>query len=130
MKDKGQRNDFGELVYKVGTYSDGGEIDDDLKASRIPKNAAESACYDALTADGWKLTKRGWPDFFCVKDGRVAAVEVKPHKRSPLKRNQAVVMGLLSRAGIDCYKWTPDGGMELLTFEETPPPGEDLPFWN
>ena len=103
----------GELLYSVG-FSGSGEntISGDLDASRKPKNQAEGKCFDLLSTNGWKVTKRGWPDFFCVKNGEVCAVEVKPSKHCPLKKNQLVIMGLLSANGIKCFLWSPDGGFE------------------
>lgn len=102
-----------ELIYSVG-FSGSGEntIAGDLDASRKPKNEAEGKCFDLLRRNGWKVTKRGWPDFFCVRGGEVCAVEVKPSKSCALKKNQLVIMGLLSAKGIRCFLWSPDGGFE------------------
>lgn len=110
-----QRDDNGSLIYSIGEIGGSGEVCGDLSASKAPKNKAEGECFEQLSASGWKLTKRGWPDFFCVKDGEIMAVEVKPHKGSLLKRDQVVVMGLLAERGIPCYLWTPDGGLERMT---------------
>ena len=60
---------------------------------------------------GWEVTKRGWPDFFCVKpDGSVAVVEVKPplkwfgrRRGGGLSKVQTIVLIALARHGIDCY---------------------------
>lgn len=79
--------------------------------TRRPANDAEGKFYDQMTAAGWTLTKRGWPDFFCVNDaGEICAVEVKPHTWNKLKREQLRVAQALQAAGIDVYKWTPDSG--------------------
>ena len=109
-----QRDKDGSLVYPVGNIGCTGEACGDLSPSTAPKNKAEGECFEFLTAKGWTLTKRGWPDFFCVKDGEIMAVEVKPRKKHPLKRDQVVVMGLLADRGIPCYLWTPDGGLERM----------------
>ena len=85
-----QYNEFGELVYQVGTQE----------------------CFKLLQDNGWTPTKRGWPDFFCVKGDQVCAVEVKPSKNCTLKQNQLVIMGALSAKGIRCFLWSPDGGFE------------------
>ena len=106
-----QRDSAGNLAYRVGFAGGTSERADDL-TGRKPKNVAEAACYDTMTADGWTLTKRGWPDFFCVRGGEFCAVEVKPHKNSALKRNQLAVMGMLSAKGVKCFMWSPDGGFE------------------
>lgn len=103
----------GELVYKIGIS--GGKsksIESDLKYVKKPKNDAEGQLFDYLTSKGWSLTKAGWPDFFCVKNGEICLVEVKPRKTHSLKRNQLVIMGALSQAGIRCFLWSPDGGFE------------------
>lgn len=64
-----------------------------------------------MTAHGWTLTKRGWPDFFCVNDaGEVCVVEVKPNAGIRLKNDQAAIMKYLKSLGVKCYKWTPDAG--------------------
>lgn len=106
-----QRDRCGNLAYRVGFAGGTDHIEDDL-TNRKPKNAAEAALFELMEADGWKVTKRGWPDFFCVRGEELCAVEVKPSKRTPLKRNQLAVMGLLSAKGVRCFKWSPDGGFE------------------
>lgn len=106
-----QRDSSGNLAYRVGFAGGTTERADDLTGKR-PKNEAEAACFDAMEADGWKITKRGWPDFFCVRGDEFCAVEVKPHKNSALKRNQLAVMGMLSAKGVKCFMWSPDGGFE------------------
>ena len=103
----------GDLVYQPGVFSgDLGNVASDISGSKPPKNKAEAECFNLLESKGWTVTKRGWPDFFCVKDGQVCAVEVKPHKKSNLKRHQIAIMGELSAKGIRCFLWSPDGGFE------------------
>ena len=110
-----QRNpENNKLIYNVGTFGGTLRPDDDLAGVRKPKNRAEGECFDLLRKNGWTPTKRGWPDFFCLKDGKVCAIEVKPHKGSLLKQNQIAVMGILSSFGIPCYLWSPDGGFEAV----------------
>ena len=89
QRKESQYNEFGELVYQVGNTGPAG----DVSGVREP-------------------TKRGWPDFFCIKGNRVCAVEVKPRSTIPLKQNQLVIMGELSAKGIPCFLWPPDGGFE------------------
>lgn len=83
---------------------------------REPRNDAESAFFLAAKDRGWTITKRGWPDFFCFNEleGKVAAVEVKPTSSRPLKHEQEMVMMLLARHGIACFKWSPDGGFQRI----------------
>ena len=105
---KTQYNESGELVYQVGAEGVAG----DVSGVKKPANKAEAECFKLLQADGWTPTKRGWPDFFCIKGDQVCAVEVKPRKTTPLKQNQLVIMGELSARGIPCFLWSPDGGFE------------------
>ena len=73
------------------------------------KNAAESQFEQKMIADGWEVTKRGWPDFICFRDGEIMCVEVKPARLHPLKTEQLRMLQLLSAAGIRCFKWSPPG---------------------
>ena len=108
---RAQYNEFGDLVYRVGSIA-GGTMAEDLGGVRQPANKAEAECFQLLRENGWTPTKRGWPDFFCVRGDDVCAVEVKPHKSNALSRNQMIVMGALSAKGIRCFLWSPDGGFE------------------
>lgn len=80
-------------------------------AHRKPKNSAEAMCYDTMTEQGWTVTKRGWPDFFCMKDGEICVVEVKPRATTPIKPNQKVIMDKLKEHGIACFRWDPENGL-------------------
>ena len=40
-------------------------------------NTAEKRFAQAAREHGWAVSKRGWPDFLCFKDGELIAVEVK-----------------------------------------------------
>ena len=82
---------------------------------RKPKNKAEAMCFEQMQRDGWTLTKRGWPDFFCVRDGEFCCVEVKPHEWSALKNNQMEIMKHLASCGVKCYKWTPESGLQEIS---------------
>lgn len=94
QKKEAQYNEFGELVYKVGAAGVAG----DVTGVNEPANKAEAECFKLLQAN--------------IKGGKVCAVEVKPSKTSPLKRNQLVIMGELSAKGFPCFLWSPDGGFE------------------
>jgi|GEM_PF-4949611 len=93
--------------------------------SRRPKNSAEAKLYDEMAGAGWEITKRGWPDFFCIreKDGQteVCVVEVKPHSGAGLKNSQAVVMQTLAAYGVPCFMYSPDGGLRRIMPGEKPP---------
>lgn len=117
IKDYKVRDENGKIVYRTGFSGGTDRIEDDI-SNKKPKNEAEAACFDVLTRLGWKPTKRGWPDYFCVNGDDICAVEVKPRKSHRLKRNQLAVMGLLARQGIKCFMWSPDGGFEDVTFSD------------
>lgn len=92
------------------------------EADRRPTNAAESMAWDALRESGWEVTRRGWPDFFCWKAGKIVLIEVKPKHGRRLKFRQRQVLEALSAFGVPCYVWTPDGGFERFTNGPLPPP--------
>ena len=79
-----------------------------IKETR-PRNLSEAALYDLMVKGGWRVTKRGWPDFLCTKDDRIVVIEVKPKRGYRLKGHQRHVMNLLAKLGAECYKWTPAG---------------------
>ena len=72
-------------------------------------NPAESAFAELAVRNGWRPTKRGWPDFLCFNDatGEAIAVEVKPRTRrgslKALKRDQVACLEFLQRHGIRCF---------------------------
>ncbi len=76
-----------------------------------PKSNPERHCYDWLKTEGWSVTRRGWPDFIAVKDGQVMFIEVKPHAVSKLKTSQIEIMEVLVKAGLECYRYSPDIGL-------------------
>ena len=81
------------------------------KEFRKPKNPAEADCWDYMTRRGFKVTKRGWPDFFCWRDDEVMIVEVKPRGHMALKPRQMMIMKRLARYGVPCYRWSPEDGL-------------------
>lgn len=81
---------------------------------RRPKNVAEGAFFDLATANGWQMTHRGWPDFFVLKGGTVAAVEVQPSASRSLGADKRSVMEALAEHGIPTYEWSPDGGFKRI----------------
>lgn len=82
--------------------------------SQTPTNKAEAEFFQVATEHGWEVSKRGWPDFFCVRDGKVMVVEVKPTADHQLKESQRGVMEALAGAGIECYVWRPELGFERV----------------
>jgi hypothetical protein len=77
-------------------------------------NNAEEAFRRQAVDSGWTVSKRGWPDFICERDGKIVIVEIKAHRRRILKREQRYVMNLLASYGVPCYRWSPDGGFERI----------------
>src|SRR3990167_9579701 len=75
------------------------------------KNVAEQAFEDEMRVKGWEVTKGGWPDFLCFKDGAVIFAEVKPTGSQPLKPSQFRVFQILAKAGFQCYRYAPDVGL-------------------
>ncbi len=78
------------------------------------KNAAEQLCAEELIAQGWEVTKRGWADFICFNNGTLMLVEVKPKQKRHLSKKQYRLMAALANLGVECRKWTPDGGLEFV----------------
>jgi len=69
---------------------------------RVPANTSESDFYQNVVKYGWFITKRGWPDFFCLSPaGRLVVVEVKPTLTSRLKKEQRIVLDALAQHGIE-----------------------------
>jgi hypothetical protein len=68
------------------------------------------------TEQGWRPTKRGWPDFWlpgmCAGDG--GCVEVKTPATN-LTRAQAALTDWLMAYGIPCFRWDEKYGLRRLT---------------
>lgn len=77
----------------------------------VYKNVPENSLVELMESRGYEVTKRGWPDFLCFKNGELVCVEVKPNPGHGLRRSQSKAMRYLAAAGIKCYYWAP--GMEL-----------------
>ena len=72
------------------------------------QNGPERAFEEMAGRKGWNATKRGWPDFICFDEQGMFAVEVKPRMRpragmKQLKREQVIVMDVLTAHGIRCF---------------------------
>lgn len=83
-----------------------------MKFTRRPKNFAEGKVYDWLISQGWNVTKRGWPDFFCWKSNsgniQILIVEVKRRKHHRLRKDQSRVFSTLKSHRISVQMLTPD----------------------
>jgi len=84
------------------------------KRIKPPKNKAEAGLFNLMSSAGWEVTKRGWPDFACFKDGKFVCIEVKPKRSHSLKMYQHKVMFALMQAGVKCYRWSPNDGFEPI----------------
>ena len=62
----------------------------------------EAAFAEWATGNGWDVTKRGWPDFICRRDGALMAVEVKGGN-DDLSPEQIDTLNDLSAAGLPTY---------------------------
>lgn len=67
-------------------------------------NVHEQRFADMARALGWRVTKQGWPDFFCYDPDTegVIFVEVKPPGQK-LRAHQWLVMRTLARLGVKCF---------------------------
>jgi hypothetical protein len=80
-----------------------------VKRSRERRNQAERAFVEAAEAHGWKVTKRGYPDFICfLPDGPPILVEVKQHAGRRLSKAQWRFKQAFRGRPVQVYKWTPD----------------------
>ena len=86
-------------------------------------NWHEAKLEEKATIAGWKVTKRGWPDFICThpEAGERIAVEVKPPhgkhrdgRLKSLKRDQADCMDWLEANGIRCFM---SDGISLFRYD-------------
>ena len=82
---------------------------------RPRRNSAERQFEEWATGAGWSISKRGWPDFWCMTPGGFVAVEVKPDNKNGtqgcLKASQRKVMDILSAHGIQVRVWSPRRGI-------------------
>lgn len=75
-------------------------------------NNAERRFVEMALSEGWKVTKRGWPDFICFRGNEVCVVEVKPHSSSEPRPSQSRILELLRAHGISALVWSPSGGFK------------------
>jgi len=77
---------------------------------KVRRNASERAFVEQAIMQGWKVTKRGWPDFICFRDGQVRVVEVKSRAGRVINRKQSAIIDTLKSFGMPCYRWDPEAG--------------------
>jgi hypothetical protein len=62
-------------------------------------NDNEKIVANHLRSLGYRVTNRGWPDFFCERNGELMAVEVKAGS-DQLRDDQRTIHALLRKAGV------------------------------
>jgi hypothetical protein len=78
-----------------------------MSRSLPPEPPVLRSTYEAYFADwarsqGWDVTKRGWPDFICRRDGALMAVEVKGGN-DDFSAEQVDMLDDLSTAGLPVF---------------------------
>ena len=58
-------------------------------------------------AEGWETHHTGWPDYLCVHDGQIVAVEVKSGG-ADMSAEQREVAAILASIGVKVYVWSPE----------------------
>ena len=80
-----------------------------------PKHRVRGEVYDGLVVDGWDVTTKGWPHFFCKhRDGRVALIVLKTHRDRRLKSHQHEVLRTLANYGVRCYLYSPNDQFQRI----------------
>jgi hypothetical protein len=72
---------------------------------RFTSNTAEAQFARWAQGEGWKVTKRGWPDFICRRGSERMAVEVKHHDTLSEPQRAAIID--LSAGPVPCFIWRP-----------------------
>jgi hypothetical protein len=85
----------------------GGDIDARARKVRVAPPPPRYIGYEAMFAEwaesqGWDVTKRGWPDFMCRRNGALMVVEVKGGS-DDITPEQIASLDFLSDAGIPTY---------------------------
>jgi len=73
-------------------------------------NKHEASFIEWATAQGWRVTKQGWPDFMCRRGAEIMAVEVKGGN-DWVRPEQAQTMDDLRAAGLPTFVWWPERGL-------------------
>lgn len=95
-------NKFGTMIDSIEGVPTEKKFDVDIEES-IPANKMERGLYETLSRQGWDITRRGWPDFACFRNGEFMVVEVKAKKDRQLRKRQLQVMKELANHGIKTY---------------------------
>lgn len=81
------------------------------------KLGAWEARFKRLFARKMGIVRPGWPDFLCVRDGKLVMVEVKGGNDWVSKR-QRLTFDVLMRHGIDVYIWHASFPKKLFPWSE------------
>lgn len=84
------------------------------KVGRSGPNPAEAAFAAAANAAGWSVGKRGWPDFWMVRNGRICVCEVKRSGNIALRDSQLAILKFFAASGIEAYRWDPETGFTRI----------------
>ncbi len=86
---------------------------------RPAKNKAERLFCNSMLEKGWKILRRGWPDYFLFKKkgNKLCVVEIKKSEGVHLKAEQFIVLDALSNIGIKCYVWRPKSKLTKFSVE-------------
>jgi hypothetical protein len=81
---------------------------DPTLATKNYRNDAEQAFAQLARRNGWRVSKRGWPDFLCFgPKGQIIAVEVKPRtadgRLKTITSEQRECLSFLASHGIKCF---------------------------
>lgn len=71
---------------------------------------AETECRRILSKQGWEVDSAGLLDYVCQRNDEVMFVEVKSAQSIHLRHDQYHLMLKISKHGIKCFYFTPDGG--------------------
>lgn len=72
-------------------------------------NNAELSLEDLMDLNKIKYSRRGYPDYTVIKDGKIVGfIEVKPNKDKELRAGQILFREFCERSGINFYKWSPN----------------------
>lgn len=87
-----------------------GGVETNVPIRRSPRGAYSRECRaleEQLRSNGWQTTSRGFPKYFCWKDGKISLVVV-----GKMNKKQAFLAWWFERYGIPCFSWTRKGGFE------------------
>lgn len=88
--------------------------------SKPPANPISAAFFRLARSQGWTLSTRGWPDYFMVKDGQIALINVTEHRGRKLRKHQKAILLALASYGVPCYRYSPESGYERIGLKEIP----------